>query len=110
MVRTNDPYEFKRSNTLLKRKEFTDDEYLIVEICEGNGNKKGMAGYATLERPDGKRFSSNIKGNHTFLKALLQDAASYVGKYATCKYFNLTPDGIPRFPYVIGFRDGRGID
>jgi DNA ligase-1 len=110
MVRTNEPYEFKRSNTLLKRKEFQDDEYLIVEICEGNGNKSGMAGYATLERADGKRFSSNIKGNHTFLKALLIDAASYVGKYATCKYFNLTPDGIPRFPYVIGFRDGQGID
>lgn len=110
MVRTNSPYEFKRSNTLLKRKEFTDDEYLIVEICEGNGNKSGMAGYATLERSDGKRFSSNIKGNHTFLKALLVDAHAYVGKYATCKYFNLTPDGIPRFPYVVGFRDGQGID
>ena len=110
MVRANEPYEFKRSNTLLKRKEFTDDEYLIVEICEGNGNKSGMAGYATLERPDGKRFSSNIKGNHTFLKELLHDADSYKGKYATCKYFNLTPDGIPRFPYVVGFRDGQGID
>jgi len=110
MVRTNDLYEFKRSNTLLKRKEFQDDEYLIVEICEGNGNKSGMAGYAILEREDGVRFRSNIKGNHTFLKTLLIDAPSYVGKYATCKYFNLTPDGIPRFPYVIGFRDGKGID
>jgi DNA ligase-1 len=110
MVRTNDPYEFKRSNTLLKRKEFQDDEYLIVEICEGNGNKTGMAGYAVLEREDGVRFRSNIKGNHTFLKALLPQAASYVGQYATCKFFNLTPDGIPRFPYVIGFRTGRGID
>ena len=110
MIRIDKPYEFKRSASLLKRKEFQDDEYLIIEICEGNGNKSGMAGYATLERPDGKRFSSNIKGNHTFLKALLVDADSYVGKYATCKYFNLTPDGIPRFPYVIGFRDGQGID
>jgi hypothetical protein len=24
-----------------------------------------------------------------------------IGKQATIKYFNLTPDGIPRFPYVI---------
>jgi ATP-dependent DNA ligase len=111
MIRVSDsPYEFKRSNSLLKRKEFTDDEYLLVSIEEGNGNKSGMAGYAILEREDGTRFRSNIKGNHTFLKALLVDAPSYVGKYATCKYFNLTPDGIPRFPYVIGFRDGRGID
>jgi len=110
MVRTNDAYEYKRSNTLLKRKEFQDDEYRIVSIEEGNGNKSGMAGYAVLEREDGVRFRSNIKGNHTFLKELLPDAASYIGKYATCKFFNLTPDGIPRFPYVIGFREGRGMD
>jgi ATP-dependent DNA ligase len=110
MVRTNEPYEYKRSNTLLKRKEFQDDEYRIIAIEEGNGNKTGMAGYAILEREDGVRFRSNIKGNHGFLKALLPDAASYIGRYATCKFFNLTPDGIPRFPYVIGFRDGRGMD
>jgi hypothetical protein len=24
-----------------------------------------------------------------------------IGKQATVKYFNLTPDGVPRFPYVI---------
>ena len=110
MVRLNAPYEFKRSNTLLKRKEFQDDEYLIVSLEEGNGNKTGMAGYAVLEREDGVRFRSNIKGNHAFLTGLLLSASDYVGKYATCKYFNLTPDGIPRFPYVIGFRDGRGMD
>ncbi len=110
MIRTNHPYEFKRSNTLLKRKEFQDDEYLVVSIEEGNGNKTGMAGYAILEREDGIRFRSNIKGNHDFLKVLLSEAGDYVGKYATCKYFNLTPAGIPRFPYVIGFREGRGMD
>lgn len=110
MVRTNEPYEYKRSNTLLKRKEFQDDEYCIVSIEEGNGNKTGMAGYAVLEREDGVRFRSNIKGNHTFLKALLMSAEDYVGKYATCKYFNLTPSGIPRFPYIIKIREGVGQD
>ena len=24
---------------------------------------------------------------------------------ATIKYFNLTPDGVPRFPYVVAIRD-----
>lgn len=110
MVRTNAPYEYKRSNSLLKRKEFQDDEYRIISIEEGNGNKTGMAGYAVLEREDGVRFRSNIKGQHDFLKALLCDANDYVGQYATCKFFNLTPDGIPRFPYVIGFRAGKSID
>ena len=110
MVRTNDVYEFKRSNTLLKRKEFQDDEYRIVEICEGNGNKTGMAGYAVLEREDGVKFRSNIKGNHEFLRDLLVNAESYAGSFGTVKYFNLTPDGIPRFPYLIRLRSGNGID
>jgi DNA ligase-1 len=110
MVRVDAPYECKRSDLLLKRKEFQDGEYLIVEICEGNGNKSGMAGYAVLQRPDGKTFRSNIKGTHSFLKELLKDAESLRGTYATCTYFNLTPDGIPRFPYVTRLRPGPGID
>jgi hypothetical protein len=33
---------------------------------------------------------------------LLKNKKKYIGKSATVKYFNLTPDDeIPRFPYVI---------
>ena len=110
MIRVDAPYEHKRSDTLLKRKEFQDAEYRIIEICEGNGNKSGMAGYAILERADGKTFRSNIKGNHDFLKQLLIDAESLKGTYATCTFFNLTPDGIPRFPYLTKLRSGVGVD
>ena len=111
MVRLPDsPYEFKRSANLLKRKEFQDEEYEILEIGEGNGNKSGMAGFAVCRHPDGRTFNSNIKGNHDFLKDLLQNREAYVGTFATCTYFNLTPDGIPRFPYITRLRDGRGID
>jgi ATP-dependent DNA ligase len=111
MVRLpNSPYEFKRSVNLLKRKEFQDDEYQIVEIGEGNGNKSGMAGFAVCRHPDGRTFNSNIKGNHDFLKDLLVNRDAYIGTYATCTYFNLTPDGIPRFPYITKLRDGVGID
>jgi DNA ligase-1 len=110
MIRVDAPYECKRSDSLLKRKEFQDGEYRIVEICEGNGNKSGMAGYAVLQREDGKTFRSNIKGTHSFLKELLKDAESLRGSYGTCTYFNLTPDGIPRFPYLTRLRSGPGID
>jgi DNA ligase-1 len=110
MIRTDKPYEFKRSATLLKRKEFQDEEYEIVGIYEGNGNKSGMAGYAVMKREDGVTFRSNIKGSHDFLKDLLPKADSLVGTFATIKYFNLTPDGIPRFPYLTRLRDGKGQD
>ena len=32
---------------------------------------------------------------------MLKNKKKLIGKEATVKYFNLTPDGIPRFPYVI---------
>jgi len=110
MVRLDSVYENKRSISLLKRKEFTDEEYKIVDICEGNGNKFGMAGYMVLAREDGVTFHSNIKGTFEFLAELLKGKDKLIGTYATCTYFNLTPDGIPRFPYVTKLRAGKGID
>ena len=58
-----------------------------------------------MKMADGRTFKSNIKGSFDYLKELLSDKKSLVGKKATVKYFCLTPDGIPRFPYVITVRD-----
>jgi DNA ligase-1 len=108
MVRLDAPYEFKRSKNLLKRKEFKDAEYTLLDLEEGDGNKTGTAAAAILKitTPNGETtFRSNIKGNREFCGKLLRDKASVTGKLATVKYFNLTPDGIPRFPYVVAIRD-----
>lgn len=105
MIRTDSPYEQKRSKNLLKRKEFQDSEYKILDIGEGNGNKSSMAGYMVLENIDGSNFRSNIKGDQDYLKSLYKNKKSLIGKSATVKYFNLTPDGVPRFPYVTSIRD-----
>jgi len=102
MVRTNGPYENKRSKHLLKRKEFQDSEFKILDIVEGVGNKSGMAGHMVFKNHKGIEFHSNIKGDREYLKELLKNKKKYIGKQATVKYFNLTPeDEIPRFPYVI---------
>jgi DNA ligase-1 len=102
MVRTDGPYENKRSKHLLKRKEFQDSEYKILDIVEGVGNKSGMAGHMVFKNHKGIEFHSNIKGDREYLKELLKNRKKYIGKSATVKYFNLTPDDeIPRFPYVI---------
>jgi DNA ligase-1 len=111
MVRVpNSMYVNKRSSELLKRKEFQDAEYKILEVGEGNGNKAGMAGFMTLTDGASRVFSSNIKGTHDYLKDLWKKKDELVGQYATCKFFELTPDGIPRFPYVIGIRPQPGQD
>ena len=101
MVRLNKNYENKRSKYLLKRKEFMDAEFDILDVVEGEGNRKGTAGYMVFNNKDGRRFKSNIKGDFEYLTKLLKDKNKIIGKKATIKFFNYTPDEVPRFPYVI---------
>lgn len=101
MLRLDSKYENKRSKSLLKHKSFIDEEYTIVDICEGEGNRAGTAGYFVFNTKDGKTFKSNVKGTWEETAEMLKNRKKLIGKEATVKYFNLTPDGIPRFPYVI---------
>ena len=101
MVRLDRTYENKRSKHLLKRKEFMDEEFEIKQVVEGEGNRKGTAGYMVFQNKHGRSFKSNIKGNFDYLSQLLKDKDKLVGKQATIKFFNYTPDQIPRFPFVV---------
>ena len=99
-------YENKRSTSLLKRKEFIDSEYKVVDIEIGNGNRSGTAKHLVCYCEKTKRtFNSNIKGSFDYLKEIYDNRKDYIGQLATIKYFQLTPDGIPRFPYAIAFRN-----
>ena len=102
MLRLDGKYENKRSKSLLKHKSFVDEEYTILDICEGEGNRTGTAGYMVFETADGKPFKSNVKGTWEETAEMLKSNKELIGRQATIKYFNLTPDGIPRFPFVIG--------
>jgi DNA ligase-1 len=101
MVRANAAYEFKRTRSLLKRKDFLEDEFVILGVTEGEGNKTGWAASMQFKTKEGKDFNSNVKGSREYLKDLWEKRAELVGKTATVKFFKPTPDGIPRFPYVI---------
>ena len=101
MLRLNGKYENKRSKNLMKHKSFVDEEYIIKDIVEGEGNRTGTAGYFVFETKDGKTFKSNVKGTWEETEEMLKSRKKLIGKSATVKYFNITPDGIPRFPYVI---------
>ena len=105
MIRLDTPYENKRSKNLLKRKEFTDKEYKILSVHQGEGNREGTVGYMCFETEDGKPFRSNVKGHFGYLRELWADRESLPGKYATIKFFSLSKDQVPRFPFVIAIRD-----
>jgi DNA ligase-1 len=101
ILRVDAKYENKRSKSLLKHKSFIDEEFQILDIVEGEGNRSGTAGYMVFNTGEGKRFKSNVKGTWDETAEILRNKKQLIGKQATIKYFNLTPDGIPRFPYVI---------
>jgi DNA ligase-1 len=100
MIRTNSNYENKRSKTLLKRKEFSDDEFEILAVNEGTGKLAGRVGHMMFKSKSGHYFSSTINGTQEYLSELWEQRDELIGKFATVKYFNLTPDGVPRFPKV----------
>jgi ATP-dependent DNA ligase len=98
MVRnTKFPYENKRSKSLLKWKRFEDEEFRIVEINEGQGNRTGLATEAVLSLPDGKTFSAGIIGNDDYSRNLYNNREKVKNLRATVKFQGKTNTGIPRF-------------
>ena len=107
MVRQDTVYENKRSKGLLKRKEFITEEYEVVQVHEGQGNWAGYAKRLTLKMADGTTFSSGIRGSQAKLKELLENPNI---DWATCRYFELSNDGVPRFPVTIDYGIGERSD
>lgn len=97
----NKEYENKRSKSLLKYKDFIDEEFKIIGAEEGEGGRTGTIGYFIVDLGDGKTCKSNVKGDFDYLKEVWKDREKYIGTMATIKYFNKTPDGSLRFPYII---------
>lgn len=99
------PYEHKRSSGLLKVKSFKDEEFKIVDVEEGSGKLMGRVGAFYCELPNGKTFKAKPMGTLEYVKELWEKKEDCIGKMATVKYQNLTPDGIPRFPVLKCIRD-----
>lgn len=91
-------YENKRSKQLLKKKDFQDAEFTIIDIVEGKGNRSGTAGNLLLKTRKGVEFGAGLRGDKEFVTNLLKNKKKYIGKTATIRYGHLTPDGIPRWP------------
>lgn len=109
------PYENKRVNHLLKRKNFHEGEFEITGFEEGSGNRSNMAGNVwlktNLEQPkmttEGVSFKAGLAGGVGFYKHLWDQRDSLVGTLVTVKYFEPTPDGIPRFPVAKHFHESK---
>ena len=105
MVRIDGAYQNKRSKFLLKRKEFVDAEFKILDITEGKGNRSGMFGRARCITDAGVEFEANARGKESFYIDLLENKDKYIGELATIRYQNMTPDGKPRFGVIVAIRN-----
>ena len=108
MVRLDEKYENKRSKYLLKRKEFITEEFEVVSMEEGQGNWSGHTKRFILRLADGREVGAGVRGNQDQLSKLWESQETPT--WATLRYFDLTPDGIPRFPVVIDYGVGERDD
>ena len=108
MVRLDEKYENKRSKYLLKRKEFITEEFEVISMEEGQGNWSGHTKRFILRLADGREVGAGVRGNQDQLSKLWESQET--PSWATLRYFDLTPDGIPRFPVVIDYGVGERDD
>tara|TARA_R110000868_G_scaffold124334_2_gene328758 strand:+ start:19 stop:1092 length:1074 start_codon:yes stop_codon:yes gene_type:complete len=103
MVRTGvNGYQInKRSSDLLKYKDFSDIALTIIDITPNESNPLHGTPHFEL---NGKRFKAGCKMSHDDRADLLLNKQHYIGKTAEIRYFELTDDGILRFPVMVGIR------
>jgi DNA ligase-1 len=96
----------KRSQGLLKSKEFKDDEFRITGFTQGTGAHKGTliwelaAGDKKFKAPS----SGSLNERKQLYKKVKDNPEDYVGQQLKVKYQMLSREGIPRFPIGLGIR------
>jgi DNA ligase 1 len=113
MIRIDAEYEHRRSKYLIKRKEFIDQEFKIIDIQPGDGNWAGAAKRIICLTDDGNQFTGTLKGNFEFAEQVLINRDKYIGGEATVRFQNWSPDGknnkgnVPRFPVTVAIYEGK---
>ena len=102
ILRLDKPYEHKRSKNLLKYKKFNEDEFEIIDICEGK--IKGYAEYAIVDLGD-TTCKATLSMTDNECKNILSFKDKYIGQMATVKYFGYTNDNKLRFPILKSIRN-----
>jgi DNA ligase-1 len=90
----------KRSNSLVKIKEWIDEEFEVVDIHIASD------GWGVLEcvLPSGDTFRVSAPGSIAEKMEVADNPERYVGKIVTVEYAQLTRDGIPFHPVATRWR------
>lgn len=85
----------RSSKYMIKMKERKSEEFTIVDVKDGL-RPEDMC--FILETNKGKRFAAKPIGSVEARLEYLYNAGNFIGKKATCTFFNYTSDGIPSQP------------
>lgn len=102
IIRVNGLYKLNgRSSSLLKYKDFQDDDYLIIDVIPADARPEwGMV----VCKCGNQTFPATPKMSHEKRKEILLNKEDYIGKTAVIKHFGFTDSGLPRFPIYKGYR------
>lgn len=104
-------YEYgHRSGSLLKLKQFNDEEFVIIGAKAGEGVEHDLVIWECKNDTTEASFYTRPKGTHEDRRKLLANAASYFGEKLKVKFFGRTDDGLPRFPIAEGIRVEEDMD
>ena len=94
----------KRSNYLLKFKEFQTEEYEIVGAKTGHGRDADAVVWV-CKTESGHEFTVRPEGTIEEREKCYRERDQHIGKQLTVRFQNLTAAGVPRFPVGVTIRD-----
>lgn len=92
----------KKTNDMIKIKEYQDDEFEIIGYSEGLRDED-MVFVCTTK--DGKEFEAKPMGARELKYEYLERMEKIIGKMATVKFFTYSEDGVPMQPTLKCIRD-----
>lgn len=99
----NKPYGFgKRTNDMIKVKEYQDAEFEITGLSEGLRDEDMCF---TCITDKGVEFKAKPMGNRELKQQYREDLDSLIGKMATVKFFYYSDEGTPLQPVLKCIRD-----
>lgn len=99
------PYKIKyRCNQLLKYKDFTDAEFKIMGVEQGNGRFLGAAIFV-CETEGGVAFRCMPEGTMEHRRSLYEQRDKLVGNFLTIRFQELSNDRVPLFPVGVEVRE-----
>ena len=97
-------YRSKRTNAMMKYKEFIDEEVKIIGFDVGVGTEEGAIIYKVLD-DRGNEFTVRPRGTVEERRHLYLEKEKLLGKPLTIRYQELSEYQVPRFPVGISVRD-----